>query len=92
MDKQAGEAAAGRYEIAPPIRRDGAGRGAYRFFLMRWGRGRFVSPVPRLFFLSCLVALDRAVGIPAHRSEIQAEGQDGHGTRGKANTHEGRSK
>lgn len=48
-DKQAGEAAAGRYEIAPPIRRDGAGRGAYRFFLMRWGEGVLFPPSPVCF-------------------------------------------
>lgn len=53
-------------------------------------RGRFVPPPP-LLFLSCLVAFDRAVGIPAHRSKIETEGQSRHGTRGKTNTHEGRS-
>lgn len=48
-------------------------------------------PRPRLFWLSVLVALDGSIRIPSHRSKIEAEGQDRHGTRGKTDTHEGRS-
>lgn len=48
-------------------------------------------PRPRGFSLSVLVALDGSIRIPSHRSKIEAEGQDRHGTRGQADTHEGRS-
>ena len=72
---------------AHPIRR--AGRRAYRFF-MRGGEGVLFSR-PLLFWLSVLVALDGSIRIPSHRSEIQAEGQNRNGTRGKPDAHEGRS-
>lgn len=65
----------------------GGACGRIVFFHAR-GRGRFIPrPLP-LFWLSFLVALDGAVCVPAHRSKIEAEGQDRHGTRGKTDAHE----
>ena len=88
IGKQAGEAwhGIGRYEDAPLILFDG--RGVERIvFFHAMGARAFGSPVPRGFSLSVLVALDGSVGTPAHSSEIQAEGQDRNGTRGKTDTH-----
>lgn len=68
----------------------GRGVGAYRFSHERGGEGIWL-PVPRLFWLSVLVALDSTVSIPSHSGEIQTEGQDGNSTRGKTDAHEGRS-
>ena len=86
--RRAGEA--GGYGDAPLTRHGGAGCGGVSCF--SWiGGGVFLFPVPFSIPLSCLVALDGAVCVPAHRRKIQSEGQDGHGTRGKTDAHEGRS-